>query len=338
MELKNTRAQKGLSTLDFPKDYVVVDIETTGLSPSFDSIIELSALKVIDNKIVNEFSSLIKPSGFFYEDDDDEPDPEIDYLINEDGERYYFLDPFITRLTGITNKMLESAEPIESVLPTFLDFVGKAHIIGHNVNFDINFIYDNCINVLKKPFSNNFTDTMRISRKVNKDLSHHRLLDLAEKYKLSYDGAHRALTDCKITQKCYLKLYDDIITQYQSIEEFKKSFKSHNYSKQIDISAIKTTKETFDETHPLFQKYVCFTGTLEKMVRKDAMQIVVDFGGIIEKTVTQNTNFLILGNNDYCSTIKDGKSTKHKKAESLILKGQDIQIIPENVFYDMISE
>lgn len=72
-------------------------------------------------------------------------------------------------------------------------------------------------------------------------------------------------------------------------------------------------------------------------IRKDAMQIVVDFGGIVENNVTKDT-YLILGNNDYCSTIKDGKSTKHKKAESLILKGQDIQILPENVFYDLISD
>ena len=68
------------------------------------------------------------------------------------------------------------------------------------------------------------------------------------------------------------------------------------------------------------------------------MQIVADLGGINEDTVTKKTNFLILGNNDYCSSIKDGKSSKHKKAEKNKLKGQNIEIIPESVFYDMISE
>ena len=73
------------------------------------------------------------------------------------------------------------------------------------------------------------------------------------------------------------------------------------------------------------------------MKRKDAMQIVADIGGINQDNVTAETNYLILGNNDYCSTIKDGKSIKQKKAEKLKLKGNDIDILPENVFYDMID-
>jgi DNA polymerase-3 subunit epsilon len=68
------------------------------------------------------------------------------------------------------------------------------------------------------------------------------------------------------------------------------------------------------------------------------MQIVADLGGINEDGITKKTNFLILGNNDYCSTIKDGKSTKQKKAEQYILNGQDIVIVPETVFYDMLEE
>jgi len=64
---------------------------------------------------------------------------------------------------------------------------------------------------------------------------------------------------------------------------------------------------------------------------------VVNRGGINGDSVTRKTNYLVLGNNAYCSSIKDGKSTKHKKAESLKLKGQDIEIVPENVFYDMLE-
>ena len=66
--------------------------------------------------------------------------------------------------------------------------------------------------------------------------------------------------------------------------------------------------------------------------------MIADFGGIIDNSVTKKTNYLILGNNDYCPLIKGGKSAKHKKAEEYKLKGQDIEIIPENVFYDMIAD
>jgi DNA polymerase-3 subunit epsilon len=68
------------------------------------------------------------------------------------------------------------------------------------------------------------------------------------------------------------------------------------------------------------------------------MQIVADIGGIPGDGVTKKTNYLILGNNDYCKSIKGGKSSKQKKAEKLILEGADLQIIPESVFIDMITE
>ena len=68
------------------------------------------------------------------------------------------------------------------------------------------------------------------------------------------------------------------------------------------------------------------------------MQAVANIGGICADSVTKKTNYLILGNNDYCASIKDGKSTKQKKAESLILKGQDLQILSESVFFEYINQ
>ena len=99
---------------------------------------------------------------------------------------------------------------------------------------------------------------------------------------------------------------------------------------------IQASTNNFDETTPVYEKVFVFTGTLERMTRKEAMQLVVDHGGLCGDGVNKKTNFLVLGNNDYCTTIKDGKSTKQKKAEQLKLTGCDIEIISENVFYDMI--
>lgn len=73
------------------------------------------------------------------------------------------------------------------------------------------------------------------------------------------------------------------------------------------------------------------------MVRKDAMQLIVNVGGILDNSVTKKTNYLILGNNDYVSSIKDGKSSKHKKAEKYKLEGQDIEIIDEDTFYNLFN-
>ena len=160
--MNDKRPLKGTSSICFPNNYVLIDIETTGLSPDYDEIIELAAIKVCNNEIIDTFSSFVKPS--------------------------FEIDEFITELTGITNSMVSNAPDITSVIDKYLDFIGENIIIGHNVNFDINFIYDfaqkNGYN-----FSNDFVDTMRLFRKLHPELKHHRLSDMCSLYKIDYSHA-----------------------------------------------------------------------------------------------------------------------------------------------------
>ena len=66
-------------------------------------------------------------------------------------------------------------------------------------------------------------------------------------------------------------------------------------------------------------------------------QLVFNCGGIVENSITKKTNILILGNNDYCKSIKDGKSSKQKKAEQYIKQGNDLIIVPEDAFYNLLG-
>lgn len=307
---KNKRPYKGSSIIDFPDKYIVLDLETTGLSPEYDSIIEIGALKVQNSEITETYQQLINPG----------------FAISE----------FIQNLTGITNEMLVSQPSISEVLPDVEGFVENNIIVGHNVNFDINFLYDNFEYCLDKPFANGFIDTMRMSRKVLPDLHHHRLIDIVQELGIEGSQFHRALSDCEYTYMCYETMKVLIEVDFGGQEQFKKQFRN-NHFERIDLMNLKPTTETFDDTHPLFNKVCVFTGLLEKYTRQQAAQIVVNLGGSCGNNVTAKTNFLILGNNAYCSTIKDGKSTKQKKAEAYKLKGQDIEIISESVFYDMIN-
>lgn len=326
------RESKGMSLIDFPEKFVVVDIETTGLDPVYDSIIEIGAIRYKKGTEIERFSELIKPDDFIILDEEDIKETE-DYSM-VDGHPVQYVSSFITELTGISNKMLESAREKKDVLTDFDAFLLDDIVVGHNVNFDINFLYESFEEKLGKPLRNNFIDTMRIARRLLNELKHHRLRDLAEYYKVSYKGAHRALNDCIITFECFLGLKNTAIEKYESIEEFKKSI---NRKPTISANDIITTRTEFDKDHPLFGKVCVFTGKLDKMPRKDAMQIIVDMGGINSTRVTANTDYLILGNNDYCRQIKDGKSNKQKKAEELMLKGSGIVIITENVFYDIMK-
>ncbi len=328
----NRRESVGISLIDFPEEFVVLDIETSGLDPIYDSIIEIGAIRYNKGIEVNRFSELIKPEEYIQIDEEDNKETE-DYLIIE-GQPAQYISDFISKLTGISNKMLDNARKAKEVLTDFNEFISDDIIVGHNVDFDINFLYESFEENLKMPLKNNYIDTKRIAIRLLDELKNYGLKDLAEYYGVSYSGAHRALNDCVITFKCFLGLRDTVIERYKSIEEFKK-FAMVEIN--IPVRDIVTTRTSFDEEHPLFGKVCVFTGKLDKMSRRDAMQLVADVGGINSNIVTEDTNYLIMGNDAYWDHLKDNKSNKKKKAEELILKGIHIAIISEDVFYEMVG-
>lgn len=245
---------------------------------------------------------------------------------------YHYIDEFITLHTGITNEMLSEAPKIQDIIQKFKDFIGNDIIIAHNAHFDINFLYADYTYYLSVPCINNFIDTLRLARRVFKDFENHKLTTLATKFNIEQTTAHRSIPDCLTVFACYQYLKKYIIEN--NIDLSPNKYKS-TIVKAKDLS---TNNITFNEEHPLFNKTCAFTGALEKLQRKDAMQLVLDCGGKIGDGVTKETEFLILGNLSYCSTIQDGKSAKQKKAEKLLLKGQDITIISENTFYEMLFD
>lgn len=179
------RKYKGQSLFSFPSDYTVIDIETNGLTAGVCEIIEVSALKVRGEKAVDRFSTLIKPSR-----------P---------------ISRFITRLTGITNGMVENAYDTEEIMQKFYGFIGKDILIGHNVHFDVNFLYDNLLSHNGLILDNPFVDTLRLARRALPTLPNHKQAAVAEYYRIPTDGAHRALRDCEICNACYLNLKRDSI-------------------------------------------------------------------------------------------------------------------------------
>ena len=174
------RQFKGKSLDNLVDSYVLVDIETTGLSPQKDDIIEIGAIKVKNNEIVDSYNSLIN--------------------IGRN------VPSHITRLTGITTDMLNAdGKEAETVLKEFLDFTGDNIIVGHNVNFDINFIYDKCEKFLSCPLPNDFIDTMKIAKRLV-NTPNYKLGTLAEYFEVDYNGAHRGLKDVEITYEVYNKM------------------------------------------------------------------------------------------------------------------------------------
>ena len=164
--------------IDSVNSYVLFDIETTGLSPETDAIIELSAIKVVEKEIVNEFSTLINP------------EIHIPY--------------YASSINGITDDMVKGAPTIGPVLKDFIVFIQNAVLVGHNIrNFDLKFIQRDMIRYLGKPLSNDYVDTLIVARRYLPELSSRSLESLSDYYGISYEGAHRALSDCHINKQVY---------------------------------------------------------------------------------------------------------------------------------------
>ena len=161
------------------KDYVVFDLETTGLSPDKDTIIEIGALKVIQGKVADRFSEFINP--------------------------HQKLTQQISELTGITDDMLAGARNLQVVVGDFVDFCEDYVVVGHNLGFDYRFT-KMAAEKYHLPFEHEGIDTLKIAKTVHKDLPSRSLGALCEHYGIINSSAHRAYHDALATAKLYQTL------------------------------------------------------------------------------------------------------------------------------------
>ncbi|MBD5451636.1 MAG: 3'-5' exonuclease [Lachnospiraceae bacterium] len=162
-------------------NYVVFDIETTGLNPKYEKIIELGAAKVRDAKVVDTFSTFVNPGKS--------------------------LPERIKELTGICDTDVINAPYIEEVLDRFIAFVGDDILLGHNLIFDYSFVKKAAVNQ-KKTFARNGIDTLKIARRFLNDLESRNLSFLCDYYSIHLQ-AHRALNDALATHELYQRLVTD---------------------------------------------------------------------------------------------------------------------------------
>lgn len=170
--------KRGNRLSGYRPDYVVFDLETTGLSPEMDAIIEISAVKVKKGNVEDKFSTLVNPQRR--------------------------IPTAASQVNGITDKMVADAPELKEVMEKFLSFIGNEVLVGHNIHsFDMKFLNRAMETLYGKTLGNDYIDTLLMARSCLTELTHHRLVDLAAYFHISTEGAHRALNDCMINQKCY---------------------------------------------------------------------------------------------------------------------------------------
>jgi DNA polymerase-3 subunit epsilon len=166
-------------------NYIVVDLETTGLDPFKGcEIIEIGITEITQNKIVKSYARLIKPKSYIPE--------------------------FITGITGITNEMVMNEKYIEEVLPKFRDYIGNRTIIAHNAKFDLKFL-NYYLEKQNLELITNFICTLELLKKNKNYKGKNKKLETAcSYYNIVNDQAHRASSDTLATAKLFLKLKEEI--------------------------------------------------------------------------------------------------------------------------------
>ena len=161
----------------WPTSYVAMDLETTGLDPLTDGIVEIAGVKVVDGEVVDTYQTLVSTTAR--------------------------LSAEASRVNGITKSMLRGAPAIDEALGSFLDFSGDLPMLGHNAKgFDVRFVEHACARVAGAKLPHEWYDTMELAQVVygRRRIS---LKDLCLRCGVTNDEAHRALSDSEATHECY---------------------------------------------------------------------------------------------------------------------------------------
>lgn len=174
------------------ESYVCVDLETTGLNPKTDKIIEVGAVKVENGKMTGVFETFVNP---------ERPLPEN-----------------VGELTGICDASLKGAPKMADVLPDLLDFLGDSVLLGHQVLFDYSFIKKEAVNH-KIPFEKMGIDTLKIARKFLPDLESRSLDFLCRHYVIPH-RPHRAMQDAQAACVLYDRLWEEFGGMEDAVKQF----------------------------------------------------------------------------------------------------------------------
>ena len=216
--------------------YVSIDIETTGLNPKRDRIIEIGAQRVVEGKPCGTFLTFVNPNRT--------------------------LDNKIIELTGITDEQLKTAPNIEEVIEKLLEFLGELPLVGHRILFDYSFLKKAAVSS-KLSFEKEAIDTLKIARKYLEDLEHKNLISLCEHYKIPHKP-HRALEDAIATSQLYEKLAEEF---YQADEKLFLPQKLL-FSVKKDTPATKRQKERLYELIARHRLNIDYE--VEKLTRSEA--------------------------------------------------------------------
>lgn len=226
--------------MEIIRDYISLDLETTGLNPKRDRIIEVGAVKVRRGKVVGEFQSLVNPGRVLTET--------------------------VCGLTGINSEMLSDAPEIGDIIGPLLSFIGDDMLVGHRVLFDYSFVKRAAVNH-SLSFEKIGIDTLKLARKLLPELESKSLESVCKYYGIEHK-AHRAIGDARATSDLYRKLAGQFFQDNE--EEFRPKQLIYHAKKEGPIS-----KRQKERLYKLLDKHkLTIAYSVDKLTRNEADRIM----------------------------------------------------------------
>ncbi len=308
-------------------DFVALDFETANDNLNSACSLGLAAVKKLE--IVDTAYFLIKPASLHFSGAN-------------------------IKIHGITPESVMDAPFFPEIWKEAQRFFGNNIIVAHNVRFDMSVLKRCLIEHGLEPPPFNYLCSIQISDCVCAEEGiGASLKDRACYFGIPMGDHHNALSDAKTcaqiviesvkktrseTFHSFCQTYGSPLTQSFTRLKPQKYFRPlYRRFQKIAISEMAATVETFDESHPFYGKNVVFTGDLQGMDRRTAMQNVVNLGGIVKGNVSRKTDIVVVGIQDKALVGSGGISRKEKRAYELIKQGYAIEIVKEKEFLELLN-
>lgn len=303
-------------------DFITIDFETA--TSSRDSPCEIGLTFVKGNEIKEVKSWLIKPSY------------------------YPYFDSFNMSIHGITPNDVKDAPEFGDLWSDVKPLIEGQFLIAHNAGFDMS-VLRRTLEFYQIPFPElQYSCSYIFSKKVWEGLPAYDLKTLCRLNEIPLIH-HRAANDSEATAKLSIKAFET--AEVETIDDFPiklrttvgslfdggyrpSETKSQYKARKVEDIVGDPTKHNPES--PIYGRTVVFTGSLMSMPRKDAQQLVADIGGINGNAVSKNTDFLVVGQQDYRIVGDSGMSSKQEKAIGLIENGSKLEILSEDEFFKSV--
>lgn len=307
-------------------DFIAIDFETA--NSNNNSACSMGLVQVRNKEIIDKKYYLIQP-----------PNMEFDKRNIE--------------VHGITYDDVKDIPKFSEIWKDIKHYFNGNIIIAHNAQFDMSVLkcldLEYGLNIPDFQYLCSIPISTKACRGVKnslKERAEHLGIDLGQHHNALDDATTCANIVIETINRTKRKSFNSFLNTYTSLPirkfselKYQTHFGKKNKKFQnVNISEIVPTDEAMgDIAHPFNDKYFVFTGTLNNISRKEAMQTVVNLGGILKSGVTKTTDYLVIGVQDKKLVGEDGLSSKERKAYEFLNKGFDIKLIDEDKFHDLIS-